>query len=208
MTKLNIYNFFYIFIFGSVFGWIIEGLYTLIKKGLLINHSALVIGPFNVVYGVGACLLTILLIKYKDSSIFKIFILSFICGTVLGYIMSLGMEWLVGFSAWDYSEKFLNINGRVAIFYSLCWGVLGVIWIKLCYPYIIKLIEKINYSFGKKLMIGLIIFLLLDFGLTMSAISRAREKEAGVEASNSYEKFLDNTFNKNYLKNMFNNRWK
>lgn len=196
------------FIFGCIFGWIIEGIYTLIKKGIFINHSALVIGPFNVVYGIGACLLTLLLFKYKDSSVIKIFILSFFGGTILEYVMSLGMEWLVGFTAWDYSEKFLNINGRVALFYSICWGILGVIWIKICYPYIIKLIEKMNYSFGKKLMIGLIIFLLLDFGLTMSAVNRAKEKEVGINATNSYERFLDNTFNKNYLKNMFNNRWK
>ena len=40
----------------------------------------------------------------------------------------------------------------------LGWGILGVIWIKFCYPYIVKLIEKINYSFGKKLMIILILF--------------------------------------------------
>jgi len=56
---------FYIFIIGSVLGWVIEGLYTLIKKGVLINHSALVIGPFNVVYGISSCILTLLLAKYK-----------------------------------------------------------------------------------------------------------------------------------------------
>lgn len=207
MKKLSFYNMFYIFILGSVFGWFIEGIYTLIKKGLLINHSALVIGPFNIVYGIGALLFTCVLYKYKDNSYIKLFIISFIFGTILEYILSLSMEFLVGFTAWDYSKKFLNIFGRVALFYSVCWGILGICWIKWCYPLVMKIIEKINYKFGKKLMIFLIIFLIFDTILTFSVINRAREFDKGIEPANNYEKFLDNTFNSKYLKNMFNNRW-
>lgn len=207
MKKLSFYNMFYIFILGSVFGWFIEGIYTLIKKGLLINHSALVIGPFNIVYGIGTLLFTIILYKYKDNSYIKLFIISFIFGTILEYILSLSMEFLVGFTAWDYSKKFLNINGRVALFYSICWGILGILWIKWCYPLVMKIIEKINYNFGKKLMIFLIIFLIFDTFLTFSAINRAREFDKGIKPANTYEKFLDKTFNSKYLKNMFNNSW-
>ena len=59
----NIYNLFWIFIFGSVAGWFIEGLWTFLKKGVLINHSAVAIGPFNMAYGLGAVVLTLLLYK-------------------------------------------------------------------------------------------------------------------------------------------------
>lgn len=207
MKQKTIYKLFYIFIIASVLGWGIEGLYTLIKKGQLINHSALVIGPFNIVYGIGACVLTVLLNKHKDSSYIKLFFIGFIGGTILEYLFSLGMELILGFTAWDYSQKFMNINGRVAIVYSIYWGILGILWIKLCYPKISKLIDKMNYNFGKKLMIGLIIFLLLDLVFTLSAINRAREKDLGIAPSNKYEEFLDNTFNRDYLKNMFNNKW-
>ena len=207
MKKLNFYNLFYIIIIGSVFGWLEEGLYTLIKKGILINHSALVIGPFNIVYGIGAIFLTIILLKYKDSSYLKLFIISFIFGTILEYILSLSMELILGFTAWDYSHKILNINGRVAIVYSFYWGILGIVWIKICYPLVMKLIETMNVGFGNKFMIILLIFLLFDTIFTFSAINRAREKDAGIAPVNSYEKFLDNTFNSKYLKNMFNNNW-
>lgn len=208
MKKNNLYNLFYIFIIGSILGWFIEGIFTFVKKGVLINHSALVIGPFNIVYGIGACVLTLLLVKYKDAPLWKIFLLSFIGGSILEYILSLGMELILGFTAWDYSHKFLNINGRICLLYSIYWGLLGIAWIKLCYPYVIKLIKKMNVNFGKKLIVFLCIFLSLDLLFTFSAIDRAREKDAGIPPSNSYEKFLDNTFNTKYLKNMFNNRWK
>lgn len=207
MKKNSFYNLFYIFILGSIFGWAIEGIYTLVKKGLLINHSALVIGPFNIVYGIAAVLLTLLLVKYADKSYIKLFILSFIFGTFLEYILSFSMEMLLGFTAWDYSNKFLNINGRVALFYSICWGFLGIVWLKFCYPFVMKLINKMKYDFGKKLMIFLIVFLIFDTILTFSAINRARNFDKGIEPVNSYERFLDSTFNSKYLKNMFNNRW-
>ena len=208
MKKLRFYDLFYIFIFGCIFGYIVEGIYTLIKKGVLINHTALVIGPFNVVYGICACILTIILYKYKDCNVFKLFLLSFLGGTILEYVLSISMEMLVGFTAWNYSHKFMNINGRVCLIYSLYWGFLGVLWIKYCYPKVIKYIEKINYNKGKKIMIFLIIFLIFDGVLTLSAINRAHQKDLGVTPQNKYEIILDKTFNKDYLKNMFNNHWK
>lgn len=207
MKKLKFYDLFYIFIFGSIFGWLIEGIYTLIKKGILINHSALVLGPFNIVYGVGAVILTIFLINYIDKSYLKIFFISFMCGTILEYIISVCMELLVGFTAWNYSKYFLNINGRVCLQYSIYWGFLGIIWIKLCYPFISNMINKINFNFGKVLMNILIVFLIFNVILTFSAINRAKEFDKGIAPQNLYERFLDNTFNSKYLKNMFNNHW-
>lgn len=201
------YYLFWIFIVGCVAGWIIEGIFTFVRYGALINHSALVLGPFNVAYGFGTCLLSILLAKYKDDNYFKIFSIGFLGGTVLEYIMSWGMELVLGFTAWDYSSKFLNINGRVCLTYSIFWGILAIFWIKLIYPYLMKLIEKIDFSFGKKIMVGLLIFLAFDILFTFSAVLRARECERGIPPQNRYERFLDKTFNQKYLKNMYNNSW-
>ena len=64
MKKESLYNLFFIFLIGSVLGWFIEGIYTLIKKGILINHSALVIGPFNIVYGIACVIFTFFFKKY------------------------------------------------------------------------------------------------------------------------------------------------
>ena len=56
-------------------------------------------------------------------------------------------------------------------------------------------------------MIFLIIFLVFDILLTISAIDRARDAEKGIPPSNFYEEFLDQTFNQKYLHNMYNNNW-
>ena len=53
----------------------------------------------------------------------------------------------------------------------------------------------------------LAIFLILDMLLTYSAVERARANERGIPPQNMYEEILDETFNKDYLTNMFNNNW-
>lgn len=206
-TIEKLYYLFWIFVFGSVVGWFIEGIYTYLKKGVIINHSAVVIGPFNMAYGLAACVLTTFLIKHKKSNSLKIFAIGFIGGTLLEYIMSIGMELILGFTAWDYSKKPLNINGRVCLLYSIFWGILAIFWIKSIYPYVIKIIKKIDYNIGKKIAVGLAIFLLFDMAFTYSAVERAKRNEKGIPPENRYEEILDKTFNKKYLKNMFNNNW-
>lgn len=203
----NFYYLFWIFIFGCFVGWVVEGVFSFLKYGVFINHSAVVLGPFNMAYGFSACLLSALLFKYKDESYLKIFFIGFIGGTILEYIMSWGMELVLGFTAWDYSSQFLNINGRVCLTYSLFWGFLAIFWIKFFYPYMISFIQKFDYSRGKKVMIFLLAFLVFDILLTLNAIDRARELERGISPKNSYDAFLDRTFNQRYLKNMYNNNW-
>ena len=73
MKKL--YKLLYIFVISSVCGYFIELIWTLARKGVFINHSAVVIGPFNFAYGICAVVLTLLLDKYKNESYLKIFLL-------------------------------------------------------------------------------------------------------------------------------------
>ncbi len=202
------YELLYIFVITSILGYFIEFFWTLLTKGVVINHSAVVIGPFNFAYGICGVALTLLLFKFKDESYLKIFLLSFIGGSILEYIMSWGMELVLGFTAWDYSNRFLNINGRICLLYSIFWGFLGILWIKFIYPQFTNILNKMKPKTYKIVAICLTIFLFLDILLTIGSVTRAKEADRGIEPVNRYERFLDNTFNSKYLKNMFNNNWK
>ena len=204
----KLYKILYIFIISSICGYFIELIWSLVTKGIFINHSAVVIGPFNFAYGICGVALTLLLYKFKDESYLKIFLIGFIGGSILEYIMSWGMELVLGFTAWDYSDMFLNINGRICLLFSIFWGALGILWIKIIYPEIHRILNKINPKIYKIIIICLTIFLFFDILLTISSVNRAREADRGIPPKNSYEIFLDNTFNSKYLKNMFNNNWK
>ena len=207
MKKINWYNMIHIFLIASVLGWVIENTFNLIRTGELVNPSALVIGPIDMAYGIGACVLTILLIEFKNCSYIKLFIIGFIGGSVLEYIMSLGMELFLGFTVWDYSKYAFNINGRICLLFSVFWGILGIFWIKLCYPTLMKIIDKININFKEKFAVLMFVFLMFDVVLTISAIARAHDSDKALPPKNTYENFLDHTFNSRYLKNMFNGNW-
>ncbi len=201
--KLSIQDLFYIFVISSILGWFVELIFLYIRKGIFVNHSSLVLGPFCLAYGFGGALLTLLLYSYEKKNIFYIFILSFISGTILEYIMSFGMELVMGFCAWDYSNVPLNINGRVCLLYSLFWGFLGIFWIKVIYPMFNKLNQKLHNKGGKIGMLLLSIFLIIDTLLTISAFIRVKQNLKGIPPKNQYEIFLDNHFGFNYLDNMY-----
>ena len=205
--KIGFYELFYIFLFGCVFGYIVEVLWSYYRFKIFINHTALVIGPFNLVYGCTAAVLTLVLYKYRKSNIYKLFFLALLTGSVLEYFISFSMEKLVGFVAWDYSRYLFNINGRICLKYSIFWGILGVAWIKLFQPKVLSVIKKIPKAEGNILLKIFIVFMTLDWALTFIAVYRAQDKEKGIEPRNKFEEVLDNTFNKDYLSNMYNNRW-
>lgn len=205
--KISFHDIFYIFLFGCFFGWIVEGIWSYLKRGILLNHSALVIGPFNIVYGVSAVVLTIMLFRVKEKKYIEIFGISFAVGTVLEYIMSFLMEKMLGFVAWNYSKKPFNINGRVCLMYSIFWGILGIVWIKLIYPRLKKIISKFNKKKSYKFIVAMCVFLVFNTILTFAAVERGKEFEKGIPPENKFEVFLDEHFGVDYLNNMYNNRW-
>jgi uncharacterized membrane protein len=188
---LSFNKFVWIFIISCLAGYIVEEIWCFIKLGYFESRHSLIYGPLSVVYGMGAVILTGALYKVRNSKPYIIFIISFIVGTVTEYISSLGQEIVFGSVAWDYSNVPLNINGRVCLLYSLFWGVLGLVWIKICYPLMSNLIEKFPYKIGTILTKVFIIFFIFDCIISVSAALRMDNRDAGIPAHNVVEEFLD-----------------
>lgn len=51
--RMNYASLFWVFMAGSVLGFIVEGLWCVLRKGAWENHVATVWGPLCLVYGVG-----------------------------------------------------------------------------------------------------------------------------------------------------------
>lgn len=191
MVKFNFYQYIWIFIFGCYLGYGVETLWCLIKHGFIESRKSLVLGHLSVAYGMGAVLLTLLLVHFQNSSGWKIFLVAFVSGTVVEYICSLGQEICFGSVAWDYSHLPLNINGRVCLLYSLFWGVLGLFWVKLVIPFMSKCFDKISIPFDKVIIWLFIVFFIFDSILSASAAIRMNRRDSGAQAKNKFEEFLD-----------------
>lgn len=111
----------------------------MVKRGFLY-------GPICPIYGFGAIILILIndLISKKSNSIIIKAIAMTIIFTIFEYIVSLVFELIFGIRWWDYTNEFLNINGRVCLMFSLLWGVGTVIFIKIFYIPLQKIISKIR----------------------------------------------------------------
>ena len=192
--NLGFYKLVWIFAACCVVGFVVETLWCYFRHGYIESRKSLVWGPLSVAYGMGGVLLTLVLYHFKDAPVWKVFLVSFVVGTVAEYICSLGQEIVFHSVAWDYSNRFLNINGRVCLLYSLFWGALGVMWVKLVLPITELALSKIPDSVSPVLVLMFTVFFVIDCVVSASAALRMNRRDAGVAPRNKIEEALDEHF--------------
>ena len=103
---------YFIFIFYSFIGWVIEELYSKYSIGRFKKEGFLK-EPIKPMYGIA---MTLLIIYYEYLKIRGIFfsILCFLIPTTVEYISGYMLKHLFNQSYWDYSELKFNINGYVS----------------------------------------------------------------------------------------------
>lgn len=191
---MNIYKIMLILFLGSFMGVVVELLWCLITNGYLESRSGLVYGPFNMLYGVGAAVLSLTLYRFRNRGRWLSFLGGFVVGSVVEYLCSWGQEALLGSRSWDYSGMPFNINGRICLLYSIFWGILGVLWIKDLYPRMSKWILKIPNHAGKIVTWVLTVFMAVNCLVSAVAVWRWAERVSGVPAENGFEELLDARF--------------
>ncbi|MFV0401844.1 MAG: putative ABC transporter permease [Oscillospiraceae bacterium] len=82
---------------------------------------------------------------------------------------------------WDYSGMFCNINGRVCLQFSLIFGALSVVAVKLLYPPFSSLMAWIPMTVKPFLAWGLLAILVGDTTVTVISILRLNGKLAEME---------------------------
>ena len=205
MIKFRPHQYIWIFIMGCYIGYGVETLWCLIKNGYIESRKSLVLGHLSVAYGMGAVLLTLLLIRFQGKPLWQIFLLSFVSGTVVEYICSLGQEICFGSVAWDYSHLPLNINGRVCLIYSLFWGFLGMAWVKWILPLLNLLFSHVTIPFEKAILSAFVVFFVFDAALSASAAVRMDRRDKGIQPTNQFEIFLDTHFDDDTMHKIYAN---
>ena len=167
MDKLITY--FLLFIIYAFLGYICEVIYVFIITKKLTNRGYFY-GPIVPIYAFGAFLIIIPLNETNIGSFimdkwYLVVLYGFFSTTLLEYLTSFFMEKIFHMRWWDYSDKFLNINGRVCLRNSILFTILVVLVVYLLNPLLNNLvsfvtnIEILSYI----LTIVLLITLLTDF---------------------------------------------
>lgn len=196
---------FYLFLFGSIFGFVFEGLWCITKVGHWENHSALVWGPFCIVYGFGTVAIYLFSCWLYKKNVFVQFAMFSIAGAVVEYFTSLFQEIFFGSTSWNYSHHPFNIGGRVSLQMAAVWGVLGILFIRFLYQYIRKQLEKLHGNIPAVLSIVLSVFMVANFAVSGLAVLRWSERQRVSEPSNQIERILDKYYDDEKMEKIYCN---
>ncbi len=136
---------FLLYIAYSTLGWCGEMLYCSVPKGHLCEKRGFLNGFLCPIYGHGA-----LLVLYCLHGGFRNPLLTFFFGavltSVLEYFTSWIMEKLFHMRWWDYSHYKLQLNGRVCLLNSTCFGLACVLLCHLVQPWLWAHITALGYA--------------------------------------------------------------
>lgn len=168
--QINIrYLLLYFFIY-AIIGWLLETIYGIGVLGYFTKRGFLY-GPLCPIYGFGAVILIQCLKKYKSNSL-KLFCYSAIIFSVFEYVAGFALDALFAGRWWNYTNDFMNLNGRISIFYSFAWGVIAIMFINFIHPFIEKLTKKILKKIPTKIQTILIqiMFVILIIDTVLSSL--------------------------------------
>ena len=194
---------FWIFVIGSVFGFVVEMLYATVYTRTLVIRQGLIYGPFIQVYGMGAVAYYFLITKYKDPK--DAFFAGMIMGGVLEYLCSFFQEIFFGTISWDYSNFFFNLNGRICLLYCIYWGIIAVAFLKVVYPWLEKIEPLIYKKSVRILTIFMVLFMTFDIIISALAANRQQERRENIEPKNNLDVFLDKAYPDEFLDRIYNN---
>lgn len=195
----------WVFLLSSFIGALVEMAFCRVTGGVWMNRSSLAYGTFSVVWGLGAVILTVVLQRFENKPDRVIFLGGFILGGAYEYLCSVFTEIVFGTVFWDYSHIPLNINGRVNVLYCIFWGILAVVWLRVLYPPMERVIEKLPPLLGKVLTWALVLIIACDGLLTAAAMIRYTERKSDPVADNAIETFLDKTYDDTWMENRWPN---
>lgn len=153
------------FIIYSFLGFIIETIFGMLTKGVIESRQSCLYGPFCCIYGLGAAVMIPGLQKFKKKN-WTLFLAGAIEGSIVEYVISWIGEIVFHIKWWDYSNMPFDINGRICLLFTIFWGILALVLMRLINPYIEKFIDKIPKKLFSVLTIGGTILLILDLLIT------------------------------------------
>ena len=149
-----------LFFIFSVIGWIWEVLLGLVTNGLFVNRGVLHV-PLLPIYGWGVILILVLLKKlrkYPVAEFMGIILLSGCMEYFISWYLEItydGKRW------WDYSDYWLNLNGRICAEGLILFGFGGMFVVYVAAPFLDNKIQKINH---RRLMILVAALLVIYVG--------------------------------------------
>ena len=201
----KIIKIFWVFIIGSVIGYIVEMLVGFVQNGHFVSRQGLVFGPFAQVYGLGILAYYFVVPRIKGNNL-KIFFITMLLGGIVEYICSYLQETFFGTISWDYSHLWFNIHGRTSLLHCTYWGIGGVLFMKFVMPFIEKIDKILKNSYFRTITALFIIFMIFNISVSSMAAIRQKERIQEIAASNNMDLFFDKYYSDDIMNTIYENK--
>lgn len=168
--KITIHHLFWYFLIFSIVGLVIETLYCYVSVGILESRKGFIWGPLCPVYGVCGAAIIWMLDKLNYKKAWQLFIAGFVLGSITEYLLSYMLEAIYGIRFWNYEYLKFNLNGRISLIFSIYWGALSVVLMKVFKPLIDKFVERIKPNNKIIIETAIFVFLVIDCFVTIWSI--------------------------------------
>lgn len=154
----------FLFIFGSVFGWILELFYRKWFGAHNDDHHwinpGFLVGPWLPIYGFGLTSLYVMgqfpVRENVDGIGFKLLVFGLMAIAMTVIELIAGLIFIKGLKVrlWDYTKERFNYKGIICPKFSLFWAGLGAIYYFLIHPHILKILQWLGANMAFCLVIG------------------------------------------------------
>ena len=213
--ELDFFNLFWVFVVCCVLGLVIETVYhmVVVDPGVYQDRAGMLYGPFSPIYGFGAVLMTVALNRFYRANPVIIFLVSAVIGGLFEAAVSWFMQVGFGAVAWDYSGSTilglfpdpiaLLFDGRTSTLFMCMWGALGFVWIKVCLPWLLKLINLIPWQARYSVTALCAALMLVNGVMTLQSLECWYQRESGLPPSSPVEEFYAEHYDDAYMAHRF-----
>ena len=175
------YQLLWLFFIYSVAGWVTEVFLKFLEYKRFINRGFL-IGPYCPIYGAGAVLITVggKLLSPVDRTWAMSFLIAFVLCGLLEYLTSYILEKYFHARWWDYTERPMNLHGRVWIGNLILFGIGGVFILEDFNPRLLALAHRLEPRLFAAILIAASILFVADAVMSYFIMNLLKQ---GVEKS-------------------------
>lgn len=149
---------FYLYAFA---GWLMETVYRSSLQRRIVNPGFLS-GPLLPIYGFFATFV-IWSSSFIDNFSWLVQFFWFVfLSTLLEYVAGWFFERFFHLQLWDYHATPFNLHGRIALPFSLLWGVLGLIFYLVINPWLQVYIQQVSFTLRSTFAFALSAYTLWD----------------------------------------------
>lgn len=196
----------WLFISGSLAGFVMEGVWHFFRTGEWGFRVATLWGPFCIIYGAGAVAMYLMALRVEKRPPLTQFLSFALVGSGVEYLSGLFQELAFGTISWDYSHHPLNLGGRISLRMTLLWGIVGMGAMYALLPVLLRSFNRMHLQNRTMLCRAAAVFMCVNLLMTSFALLRWQERvTASTPASNRVEAWLDRSWPDERMQSRFPN---